>query len=415
MKPSIQYEQSYTWRKELLSTSLNDLAGSRNSIVFGLDPDDTGAASDPYDGTALILDETFDPSSEEAQLYLRDYCDNLYEEDFAMLPDETYVCPMNKFDQWLKGETMSVEPDPAYISVCGSPDGLPVPSDKFHACISAWALKSQEFDILSRDGVVKYMRVSFRNKGIFTDPYDFLQEQWDAINEYISASNEYAPEGVNKAFFTGLTFHWHDTNGSIFQTAYGAAGISLAASAAIILFSSHSVVLTIFSTVTIFFILVSVTAMLVGLGWTLGFLESICFSILIGVSVDFVIHFNHAYVHHKGELPREERTKYAMVTMGPSILATAGTTFFSAIVMLFCTITFFNKFALVLFFTIVMATVASFVVFITLTNCFGPTNPTYLVDKCLGCCGVNVAARNQDGNKGTGIYLSATKVKSLDE
>merc|ERR1712124_143023 len=75
--------------------------------------------------------------------------------------------------------------------------------------------------------------------------------------------------------------------------------------------------------------------------------------------------------------------KYAMVTMGPSILATAGTTFFSAIVMLFCTITFFNKFALVLFFTVVMATFASFVFFITLTNCFGPTNPTYLVEKFL--------------------------------
>merc|ERR1712176_781058 len=269
--------------------------------------------------------------------------------------------------------------------------------------------------ILARDGVMKYMRISFRNMAIFTDPYDVLQEQWDAINDYLSESNENAPEGVNKAYFTGLTYHWHDTNGSIFQTAYGAAGISLAASAVIILFSSHSLILTLFSTLTILFILVSVTATLVGLGWTLGFLESICFSILIGVSVDFVIHFNHAYVHHKGDHPREERTKYVMLTMGPSILATAGTTFFSAIVMLFCTITFFNKFAMVLFLTIVMATIASFVVFITLTNCFGPTNPTYLVDKCLSCCGIDVAARNRDDNESKEMYLSAAKVTSLDE
>merc|ERR1711933_692870 len=98
--------------------------------------------------------------------------------------------------------------------------------------------KAQEFDILSRDGIVKYMRISFRNKAIFTDPYDILQGQLEAINDYLSVENESAPEGVNKAYFTGLTYHWHDTNGSIFQTAYGAAGISLAASAAIILFSS---------------------------------------------------------------------------------------------------------------------------------------------------------------------------------
>merc|ERR1712025_484321 len=264
-------------------------------------------------------------------------------------------------------------------------------------------------------GTVNYMRIAFRNKGVFTDSYDVLQEQWDGINDALVASNEIAPEGVDKAYFTGLTFHWHDTNGSIFQTAYGAAGISLAASSVIILFSSHSVVLTIFSTVTIFYILVSVTTILVGLGWTLGFLESVCFSILIGVSVDFVIHFNHAYVHHKGDMSRKDRSKYAMVTMGPSILATAGTTFFSAIVMLFCTITFFNKFALVLFFTIVMATFASFVVFITLTNCFGPTNPTYLVEKCLSCCGIDLAAGNQDGNASTPMFLTASRVRSLDE
>jgi len=266
MKPSIQYEQSYTWRKELLSTSLSDLAGSRNELVFGLDPGDTGKATDPYDGTSLVLDETFDPSSTEAQLYLRDFCDNLYAEEFAMLPSENYVCPMNKLDKWLKDQTLAVEPDPVFTSVCGSPNGIPVASDKFHDCVTAWSLRTEEFGILSRDGIVKYIMISFRNKAIFTDPYDVLQEELDAISEYVTAINEDAPEGVNKSYFTGLTFHWHDTNGSIFKTAVGAAGISLAASAAIILFSSHSVVLTIFSTVTIFFVLVSVTAMLVALG-----------------------------------------------------------------------------------------------------------------------------------------------------
>lgn len=415
MKPSIQYEQSYMWRKELLASSLDDLAGSSNSVIFGLDPADTGIQSDPNDGTSLVLDETFDPSSEDAQLYLRGFCDNFFEEDFTMLPKENYVCPMNKFDQWLKDEALAIEPDPAYTSVCGSTNGLPVASDKFHACISAWALKYREFDILAWDGVVKYIRIAFRNRAVFTDPYDVLQEEWDNINDYLTTSNEYAPEGVNKAYFTSVTFHWHDTNGSIAQTAYGAAGISLGASAIIILLSSRSMILTLFSTVTIFYILVSVTAILVGLGWTLGFLESVCFSILIGVSVDFVIHFNHAYVHYKGEVPRTERSKYAMVTMGPSILSTAGTTFFSAVVMLFCRITFFNKFALVLFFTMIMATAASFIVFITLTNCFGPTDPTYFVDKCLSSCGVNVTARNQGKNESTEKYLTASKVRSLDE
>jgi len=414
LKPSIQYEQNYEWRKEILSSDLADLAGSENTISWGLDAIDTGYLSDPFDGTSLVLDETFDPSSSEAQIYLRDFCDNFYAEDFARIPEDNFVCPINQFDDWLKNAASSDEPDPLYNNICGSPDGIPVASDKFHACLSAWALRAENYDILSMDGIVKFMRVRFSNPAVFSDPYGVLQEQKDAVDEWMAASNDEAPEGVNQAFFTGVTFHWHDTNGSIQRSAYQGAGISLAASAAITLLSSRSVVLTIFTTVTIFYILVSVTAFLTAFGWTLGFLESICFSILIGVSVDFVIHFTHAYVHFKGEVPRKDRSRYALVTMGPSVLATAGTTFFSAIVMLFCTITFFRKFALVLFFTVVMATVASFVVFITLTNCFGPTNPTYLVDKCFGIDNSTAnSIETSDSNQGR--HLSAAKVKSLDE
>merc|ERR1719343_339948 len=191
MRKTIQYEQSHLWRGELLSSTLSDLAGSQNSIVFGLEPADTGIQTDPYSGTSLVLDETFDPSSEEAQLYLRDFCDNLFEEDFAYANDE-YVCPMNQLDQWLKNETLKFEAmpelvEPAFTNVCGSPNGLPVAPDKFHACASVWAMKFQNFDLISRDGVVKYMRISFRNTAVFTDPYDVLQEQVDAINGYLDA------------------------------------------------------------------------------------------------------------------------------------------------------------------------------------------------------------------------------------
>jgi hypothetical protein len=76
--------------------------------------------------------------------------------------------------------------------------------------------------------------------------------------------------------------------------------------------------------------------------------------------------------------------------MGPSILAAAFTTICSAVVMLFTVITFFQKFAIVLFFTILMATIGSFVVFITLADCLGPARPTYTVDlviqKVSSCC-----------------------------
>jgi hypothetical protein len=105
-----------------------------------------------------------------------------------------------------------------------------------------------------------------------------------------------------------------------------------------------------------------------------------------GISVDFVIHFGHAYSSIPGDVSKEERTKYALIHMGPSILAGAFTTMASAIIMLFTVITFFQKFALILFFTVIQSFVGSFIVFLTLTDCLGPSRPTAFVDSVVAKC-----------------------------
>jgi hypothetical protein len=102
--------------------------------------------------------------------------------------------------------------------------------------------------------------------------------------------------------------------------------------------------------------------------------------------VDFVIHFSHAYATQPGYVDRGLRAQHALVLMGPSILAAAFTTIFSAVVMLFCVITFYQKFSLVLCFGIIQSTVGAFVFFITLVDCIGPCEPTQLVDNLLAQC-----------------------------
>ena len=173
----------------------------------------------------------------------------------------------------------------------------------------------------------------------------------------------------------------YDTNGQMLSTAYTSSGIAMAAAAAAILFSSRSLVLTLFSTLTVGYVLTAVTATLVAMGWTLGFLEAILFAILIGISCDFVIHFAHAYSHAPGDVPRTDRTLYALLSMGPSIAAAAITTWAASILMLFTVIIFFQKFAVVLFMTVLHATIGSFIVFLAITDSIGPSHPTLLGEK----------------------------------
>merc|ERR1712119_16656 len=83
-------------------------------------------------------------------------------------------------------------------------------------------------------------------------------------------------------------------------------------------------------------------------------------------------------------MKQNDRTKFALIHMGPSVLAAAFTTIAGATIMLFTIITFFQKFAIVLFLTIAQSILGSFVVFMSLTDCIGPSNPTYLYDKIMG-------------------------------
>ena len=98
-------------------------------------------------------------------------------------------------------------------------------------------------------------------------------------------------------------------------------------------------------------------------------------------------------------MAKEVRTKYAVVHMGPSILAAAVTTFSASIVMMFCQVVFFTKFAMILMVTIFQATIGSFVIFITLNDTFGPSEPTKFIDSLVArISGKDAGKNNQDTN-----------------
>jgi len=382
-----QFEQNYVWRQNLLSKTLEKEGGSQAFVIWGVKPADTGDQSDPGSWSQLVLDPDFFASSEESQLYLHDFCDKLFAEDFASTIHADYSCPMQRFNSWLEEESAAASPDPVYTHDCANATGIPVDPHHFDACIGNWARAYGETSILLRHNKVQVMFLPFVSRIRYDGHYDELDDEWNMIENWMDRQNRAAPSNLKNGYFSSFDFWWYDTNGQMLSTAYSAAGIALACSALVILFSSRSVTLTVFSTLTIGYVLTSVTATLVAMGWTLGFLESICFAILIGVSVDFVIHFSHAYATLPGDADRGRRTKYALIQMGPSILATATTTILSAVIMLFTVITFFQKFALILFFTVIQASAGSFIIFLVLVDCIGPTNPTYLVDKVLGSMG----------------------------
>ena len=194
---------------------------------------------------------------------------------------------------------------------------------------------------MQQNGTVRIITVDALANIDFRSAIADIDAEWDKYEGFRSLEMEKAPFSF---LHVSPMWWWLDTNQQMLSTAVGAALIAIAFSGVVVLFSSRSLVLTLFSGVCITYVLAATTATLVSMGWELGFLESVCFAILVGISCDFVIHFGHAYIHFQGDVDKRERTKYAVLHMGPSILAAAATTVASALVMLFCKVVFFTKF-----------------------------------------------------------------------
>jgi hypothetical protein len=411
---AVQFEQNFIWRQDLLYEALQKTGGSDVLIGFGLSPADTGDQNNPDEWSQLVLDSTFDAAPAPNQEFLESFCPDMFDNEWATLPFDNYTCAFNRFGAWLEEQAIAPVPNPVYTDNCGGATSIPVAEEDLDACLIGWSKLFSETSILSNEGKVRIIFFPFISRVRFDSPFDELDAEWNLLEEWTKATNSDAPTGVNKMFFSSMDFWWYDTNGQMISTAVGAGAIALAAAAIVIFLSSRSLVLTLFATLTIAYVLCSVTSTLVALGWSLGFLESICFAILIGVSVDFVIHFCHAYAHLSGDVDRHKRSQDALIRMGPSILAAGVTTISAAIIMLFTIISFFQKFALILFMSIIQATIGSFIIFLVLTDCIGPSNPTYLVDKLLGCVFGAAAGTVKSVSNGTSKGTSKTK-KASDE
>eukprot|EP00446_Apocalathium_sp_SHHI-4_P023460 CAMPEP_0177273172 /NCGR_PEP_ID=MMETSP0367-20130122/66471_1 /TAXON_ID=447022 ORGANISM="Scrippsiella hangoei-like, Strain SHHI-4" /NCGR_SAMPLE_ID=MMETSP0367 /ASSEMBLY_ACC=CAM_ASM_000362 /LENGTH=215 /DNA_ID=CAMNT_0018729381 /DNA_START=17 /DNA_END=661 /DNA_ORIENTATION=+ len=106
-------------------------------------------------------------------------------------------------------------------------------------------------------------------------------------------------------------------------------------------------------------------------GWSLGITESIAAIIVIGLAV----HLGHMYLEasHTAHLEkRADRWRFAMATMGGTVVAGAATTFGAGLVMQFCTIVFFKQMSTLIVMTIFYSVIYSMVGLMSALLLFGP-------------------------------------------
>ena len=98
----------------------------------------------------------------------------------------------------------------------------------------------------------------------------------------------------------------------------------------ILLIATKNIIISVASIFCVAVVILSVVALMVIQGWELGISESISVVILIGLSVDYVVHLASDYKHSAHE-SRSNKIKQAYTEMGVSILSGTITTFGSGL------------------------------------------------------------------------------------
>jgi len=255
-----KYEMHRLWSKHLLSSRITEI--EIGSFVWGLIPDDTGDYYKPDDESDLIFDTTFDPRDATTQEYLLDFCNRVYEDDDIQLKrPPQYTCVMKSFEVWLQENSQSQRQ--LYIDNCHEADKIPVSSDVFDSCIIAYSEATLFPYIMHENGTVKALAVH--------GAFDHQDKDWTTrLNAWVGNEKQAAPEQANEFFFASFSRWTNDTYNNAKAAAYTSALVSVALAFTMILLTSQSIVIALFSAISITYVLVSSTACLVILGWKLG-------------------------------------------------------------------------------------------------------------------------------------------------
>jgi predicted RND superfamily exporter protein len=208
---------------------------------------------------------------------------------------------------------------------------------------------------------------NFEPSSIKQPQYDL----WEAVREDMQSDWD-EDSGMHTVFQTaGVAWAWMASEGAFVDTAVNGLMIAGAFAFVALLLSTQNVVVSSVACFNIFGIVSSILGMIYMMGWEMGITESVSIVILVGFSVDYVVHLANSYQESHAE-KRFERMSEALREMGISVTAGAVTTFGASLFLWGCTTVFFTKFAILMGLTTIFSISWSLIFFSAAMMLLGP-------------------------------------------
>ena len=222
----------------------------------------------------------------------------------------------------------------------------------------------------------------------FVDDIETLTLQW--VHDIYGAQG-YPLE--NQVMHSSEIFIWMHTQDVLVKGAINGTAISLGLAVVVVFLGSLNGLIAVLVLLELFGVVGYVLGVIKLIGWEMGTVESVSVTILVGLSVDYVVHFAMHYKEvnvekedDSGLTERQKRVFQTALEMGPTVLGGAATSIGAALVLLLTWIQFFYKFGICFLFTILFSYIWAMLFFLPLMSLVGPQNEFMSVRPLLAKC-----------------------------
>jgi len=341
--------------------------------ISGLDRSKASYYDPTYIGE-VIFDNDFDVSSTTGQQFIYDTCQDLKTKERVY----KVYCFMESYKTW---RLQSNNTFPADFSAVPAEQKTQFTKSLGDFAVSSlgsyfYRKKHVGLDLNSLD--LKFVKVTATTNTKLFLPHAITNLEYERWEDYSSALNAKAPAGItNCKQSTVFSWAWMLSEVAFVSNAIKGMLISVAISFAMLIISTRDVVISAFAIVTIAGIVSCVSGFIYIMGWEMGVTESISLVILVGFSVDYVVHLGNSFIESQAT-DRKERMRDSLKEIGVSVLGGALTTFGSSQLLWFCVSTFFFKFAALMSLTIFFSLTWALVFFSATCMAFGPQPKVYM-------------------------------------
>ena len=379
----------YTWQDQFYGGLANQKTSLQ--IVYGLQKELDKTDFDYWNPESIGIeqyDPLFDISSIEAQQHIIYVCDQLLYNltDDLYEKDEFFTCFMNDFKDY--GMSQYNYSFPFQFSVVPK-----VQRFEFMNLLKEWLTKtstgsrylsSARVGYIPETDELNYVYVDFKIQANRFDSFEKKQKELDKWEERMKEWNDIAiingAFGVSRGYqSSGFSWAWIATDRGFVRSALQGIGIALPLAFISLLVSTQNILVSFYAITAIIGIVVCEVALMVIQGWELGISESIAIVMMIGFSVDYVVHLGNSYIECEISGDRAVRTTWALYTMAISVVFGALTTFGSGFWLIWPDMMFFKKFGFLVVTVISISVYFALVYFMSLLAAIGPN------DKCGYC------------------------------